>query len=131
MDELDKDVVLYASLGSYADLKLGEKLNEKYKLKDDYDFIESYGTFKSYLAQMVDKSEKQVKPYRDAAKWVSDNGLTPEDVKDISITKLNLMVKYQVPLTDDLLYDLRELAYSDLQIMYGGKAEYECDKEPN
>lgn len=124
MDELDKDVVLYASLGSYSDLKLGEKLNEKYKLKDDYNFIESYGTFKSYLAQMVDKSEKQVKPYRDAAKWVSDNGLTPEDVKDISITKLNLMSKLEVPMSDDLLYDLRELAYSDIRIKFGDKDEY-------
>lgn len=124
MDELDKDVVLYASLGSYSDLKLGEKLNEKYKLKDDYDFIEAYGTFKSYLTQMVDKSEKQVKPYRDAAKWVSDNGLTPEDVTDISITKLNLMSKLEVPMSDDLLYDLRELAYSDIRIKFGDKDEY-------
>lgn len=124
MDELDKDVVLYASLGSYSEPKLGEKLNEKYKLKDDYDFIEAYGTFKSYLAQMVDKSEKQVKPYRDAAKWVSDNGLTPEDVKDISITKLNLMSKLEVPMSDDLLYDLRELAYSDIRIKFGDKDEY-------
>lgn len=128
MEELVKEIKKSFNTISNRQLKLGWLLNEIYKSFEDYEFQEAYGTFPAFIAESG-KSVKQVRPFMNAAQWVKENGLTLEDVQDIPITKLNLMVKYQVPLTDDLLYDLRELAYSDLQIMYGGKAEYEYDKE--
>jgi len=110
-------------------LHTGFILNEIYNLlEEDPDYQEAFGNFKQFLADPeIALSAKQARPYMTAAKWCIDNGLKFEDVLDIPYTKLNIMYKHEVPLTDDLLYELRTDAYPDLNIKYGSKAEYEYE----
>lgn len=124
MEELVKEIRKSFQQISNKQLKLGWLLNEIYESFEDYEFQEAYGTFPAFIAESG-KSIKQVRPFMNAAQWVKESGLTLNDVADIPITKLNLMFKCQVPISDDLLYDLRELAYSDIRIKFGDKDEYE------
>ena len=124
MEELIKEIRKSFNSISNKQLKLGWLLNEILEHFEDYEFQEAYGTFPAFIAESG-RAIKQVKPLMCAAKWVKDNGYTLEDVKDIPITKLNLMYKFEVPYSGDLVYDLRELAYTDLQIKYGDKKDYD------
>ena len=111
-------------------LKVGFILNEIYDLlEEDPDYQEAYGNFKQFLADpQIAISFKQVKPLMTATKWCKDNHLQLEDVQDIPLSKLNILYKNEVPLDEETLYELRELSYTDLNIKYGSKAEYEYDR---
>lgn len=107
LKSIDQQQVLFG----FISLKVEEFLNNEENQVQ-------YGTFKSFLAE-CGQSLKQITPFKEAARWCEEVGISKEEAMNIPVSKLYLLARLETPMSDDLLYNLKELSYSDLKIMYG------------
>ena len=113
--QLVKSIVALESNINQEKMVLGKLLYQIQPLFSQPEVIDGYGTFNQFLAEFG-KSYSQVKTLIEVGRYLE--AYDDEELLLVPITKLHIMAKKNVPMTEELKHELLTLSYIALKDKY-------------
>ena len=117
-------------LEMYQGIPLWKIKNLLTNFKTLYYLEKSYKDFQTFCIEELGRGSNQTIRAQRVGNYLKEQGVSISDVKNIPITKLEILAKNKVRWTDDVYHDVTKLGYNYIKINYDKKKNTKKDNRP-